>query len=71
MIATKCCPNHIHILICILSKYSVSEIVRYLEGKSSLIILIERQFENTNMEIECFGVDNMELIQLRKIQKNM
>ena len=38
MIAAQCCPNHIHMLIGILSKYSVSEIVGYLKGKSSLII---------------------------------
>lgn len=38
IIAAECCPDHIHMLICIPPKYSVSEIVGYLKGKSSLII---------------------------------
>ena len=38
MIAAECCPDHIHMLIRIPPKYSVSEIVGYLKGKSSLII---------------------------------
>ena len=38
MIAAECCLNHVHMLICIPLKYSVSEIVEYLKGKSSLII---------------------------------
>ena len=39
MIAAQCCPNYIHMLISILSKYGgVSEIVGHLKGKSSLII---------------------------------
>ena len=38
IIASECCPDHIHILICIIPKYSISEIVGYLKGKSFLII---------------------------------
>lgn len=38
IIAAECCPDHIHMLICIPPKYSVSEIVGYLKGKSSLKI---------------------------------
>ena len=38
IIAVECCPDHIHMLIRIPPKYSVSEIVGYLKGKSSLII---------------------------------
>ena len=38
IIAAKCCPDHIHMLIRIPPKYSISEIVGYLKGKSSLII---------------------------------
>ena len=38
IMAAECCPNHIHMLIRIPPKYSVSEIVGYLKGKSSLII---------------------------------
>ena len=38
IIAAECCIDHIHMLIRISPKYSVSEIVGYLKGKSSLII---------------------------------
>ncbi len=34
----QCCPDHIHMLVEIPPKYSVSEIMGYLKGKSSLII---------------------------------
>ena len=38
IIAAQCCPDHIHMLIRIPPKYSVSEIVGYLKGKGSFII---------------------------------
>ena len=38
MIQAECCPDHIHMLVRIPLKYSVSEIMGYLKGKSSLII---------------------------------
>ena len=38
MISAQCCPDYVHMLIDIPPKYSVSEIVGYLKGKSSLII---------------------------------
>ena len=34
----QCCIDHIHMLVRIPSKYSVSEIMGYLKAKSSLII---------------------------------
>ena len=34
----ECCPDHIHMLVEIPPKYSVSQIVGYLKGKSSLMI---------------------------------
>ena len=34
----EACPNHIHMLISIPPKYSVAQVMRYLKGKSSLII---------------------------------
>ena len=37
-IAAECCPDHIHMLLRIPPKYSVSEIVGYLKGKSAFII---------------------------------
>ena len=38
IIEAECCPNHIHMLVRIPPKYSVSEIVGFLKGKSLLII---------------------------------
>ena len=37
-IEAECCPDHIHMLVRIPPKYSVSYIVGYLKGKSSLMI---------------------------------
>jgi len=38
IIEEECCPDHIHMLVEIPPKYSVSQIVGYLKGKSSLMI---------------------------------
>lgn len=38
IIEAECCPDHIHMLVEIPPKYSVSEIMGYLKGKSSLMI---------------------------------
>ena len=38
IIEAECCPDHIHMLIKIPPKYSVSYIAGYLKGKSSLMI---------------------------------
>ena len=38
IIEAEACPDHIHMLVRIPPKYSVSEIMGYLQGKSSLII---------------------------------
>lgn len=38
IIEAECCPDHIHMLVRKPPKYSVSEIVGYLKGKSSLMI---------------------------------
>ena len=38
IIEAQCCPDHVHMLVKIPPKYSVSEIMGYLKGKSSLII---------------------------------
>jgi putative transposase len=38
IIEAECCPEHIHMLVAIPPKYSVSQIVGYLKGKSSLMI---------------------------------
>ena len=38
IIAAEACPDHIHMLLSIPPKYSVSSVVGYLKGKSSLMI---------------------------------
>ena len=38
IIEAQACPDHIHMLISIPPKYSVSQIMGYLKGKSSLLI---------------------------------
>ena len=38
IVEAQCCPDHVHMLVKIPPKYSVSEVMGYLKGKSSLII---------------------------------
>lgn len=38
IIEANACPDHIHMLICIPPKFSVSQIMGYLKGKSRLMI---------------------------------
>ena len=38
IIEAECCPDHIHMLVSIPPKYSVSQFMGYLKGKSALII---------------------------------
>lgn len=38
IIEAEACPDHIHMLLSIPPKYSVSEVMGYLKGKSSLMI---------------------------------
>ena len=38
IVEAQCCPDHVHMLVKIPPRYSVSEIMGYLKGKSSLII---------------------------------
>lgn len=38
IIQAEACPDHIHMLISIPSKYSVAQIMGYLKGKNSLMI---------------------------------
>lgn len=38
IIEAECCKDHVHMLVRIPPKYSVSEMMGYLKGKSSLMI---------------------------------
>lgn len=52
------CPDHIHILVSIPPKYSVSSVMGYLKGKSSLMIFQKWgnvKFAYRNREFWCKG----------------
>ena len=49
IIEAECCPDHIHMLVRIPPKYSVSEIVGYLKGKNSLMIFEK----HANLKYRC------------------
>ena len=53
-------PDHIHLYISIPPKYSVSEIVGYLKGKSSLMIFDRHQISSKSTATDTSGaVDTM------------
>lgn len=49
-------PNHIHMLVSIPPKISVSSFMGYLKGKSSLLMFDYMQTLNISMVIESFGL---------------
>ena len=54
----ECCPDHIHMLVKIPPKYSVSEVVGYLKGKSSLMIFdrhAQMKYKYGNRHFWCRG----------------
>ena len=58
IIEAECCPDHIHMLVRIPPKYSVSEIVGYLKGKSSLMIFdrhAQMKYKYGNRHFWCRG----------------
>ena len=58
IIEAQACPDHIHMLISIPPKYSVSQIMGYLKGKSSLMIFQRfgnMKFAYRNREFWCRG----------------
>ena len=58
IIEANACPDHIHMLISIPPKYSVSQIMGYLKGKSSLMIYEkypELRYKYRNREFWCRG----------------
>ena len=40
LLEAEACPDHIHMLVSIPPKYSVAQIMGYLKGKSTLMILL-------------------------------
>ena len=62
IIEAECCPDHIHMLLEIPPKYSVSQIMGYLKGKSSLIIFdrhanLKYKYGNTHFWCRGYYVD--------------
>lgn len=58
IIEAQACPDHIHMLLSIPPKYSVSQIMGYLKGKSSLMIYEkypELKYKYRNREFWCRG----------------
>lgn len=64
IIEAECCPDHIHMLVRIPPKYSVSEIMGYLKGKSSLMIFdrhanLKYKYGNRNFWCRGYYVDTI------------
>ena len=58
IVEAQCCPDHVHMLVRIPPKYSVSEIMGYLKGKSSLIIFdrhVNLKYKYGNRPFWCRG----------------
>ena len=58
IIEAECCPDHIHMLLEIPPKMSVSSFVGYLKGKSSLMLyeqFANMKFKYLNREFWCWG----------------
>ena len=58
IIEARACPDHIHMLISIPPKYSVSQIMGYLKGKSSTMLYEqfgELKYKYRNREFWCRG----------------
>lgn len=58
IIEAECCPDHIHMLVRIPPKYSVSEVMGYLKGKSSLMIFDRHanlKYKYGNRQFWCRG----------------
>jgi len=58
IIEAEACPEHIHMLISIPPKYSVSQIMGYLKGKSSLMIFDRHanlKYKYGNRQFWCKG----------------
>ena len=58
IIEAECCPDHVHMLVEIPPKYSVSEIMGYLKGKSSLMIFDRHanlKYKYGNRHFWCMG----------------
>ena len=67
IIEAEACKDHIHMLVSIPPKYSVSQIMGYLKGKSSLMIYEKYANMKYNMETDISGVGDIMWVQLDEI----
>ena len=64
IIQAEACPDHIHMLVSIPPKYSISQIMGYLKGKSSLMIFdrhanLKYKFGNRHFWCRGYYVDTV------------
>ena len=64
IIEAQACPDHIHMLISIPPKYSVSQIMGYLKGKNSLMIFdrhanLKYKYGNRHFWVRGYFVDTV------------
>ncbi len=67
----EACPDHIHMLVSIPPKLSISSFMGYLKGKSSLMIFDRHANLKYNMGIANFGVEAFMLIRLGEIRSEL
>ena len=65
IIEAEVCPDHIHILISFSPKYSISYVMGYLKGKSSLMIFdrhanLKYKYRNRHFWARGYFVDTLE-----------
>ena len=70
IIEAECMPDHVHMFVRISPKYSVSQIVGYLKGKSSLIIFeshanLKYKYGNRHFWCRGYYVDTVGKMQRR------
>ena len=70
ILEAELCPDHIHMLISVPPKYSISQIMGYLKGKSSLMIFdkfAQMKYKYGNRRFWCRGyyVDTVGTIKSR------
>ena len=66
IIEAEVCIDHVHMLIEVPPKHSISGVMGYLKGKSSQIIFERR---DSNIETGVFGREDTMLIPLERTQK--
>ena len=66
IIEAEVCIDHVHMLIEVPPKHSISGVMGYLKGKSSQIIFERR---DSNIETGVFGREDIMLIPLERIQR--